>query len=249
MTNRVYIENVTPDELSKLILANDDLEFKHQDCSMVFTSEGDHLYAEDIDMPGKCIFHNGNFIDVINSYYKTTLPIVELLISLASIGMELELSDALNTFNMSLNDLKRYSATVSTYPVAKIIPDFTSPDYEKGYEDIHSTVPYIDWEWDQNRAIINILYVPLTQRFNGYGKKLVKNWLLSLPNDIEYVRLKSCCLGSGDTLDFWKSLGFSSAYKCVNEDNLRILHLAVNNFELPSVEVVTDGEERHYFFD
>jgi hypothetical protein len=59
--------------------------------------------------------------------------------------------------------------------------------------------------------------------------------------------LKSAALGSGDTLPFWRSLGFSPAYTG-NDDANRILHLAVNGYDLPPVDDV-GPDERHYIFD
>lgn len=123
------------------------------------------------------------------------------------------------------------------------------PNFEKGFEDIHSDKPYLDWDVDGKRVLLHMLYIPRTQRRNGVGKYLFQQLISELPEDIEYIRLKSACLGSGDTITFWKSLGFKSAYECTCEDNLRILHLAVNGFELPVVEIITDCEERHYIFD
>lgn len=42
----IYIEEVLPGTLKSLIQSDDELKFKHKDCSMVFTSEGGHLYAQ-----------------------------------------------------------------------------------------------------------------------------------------------------------------------------------------------------------
>lgn len=121
-------------------------------------------------------------------------------------------------------------------------------DFEPGYEDIYSSKPYIDFDIDQKRVLIHLLFVPKSERFKGVGKKIFYDFVNSLPKDAEYIRLKSANLGSGDTMPFWKSLGFSSAYNSECSDNLKILHLAINGFELPEVESVND-EERHYIFD
>ncbi len=120
---------------------------------------------------------------------------------------------------------------------------------ERGYEDIYSSEPYIDSEIDGKRVLLHMIYVPPSERSQGFGKSLFKSFLSELPSNIEYVRLKSGILGTGDTLPFWKALGFSSAYVCECEENSRILHLAVNGYELPQPEILLANEERHYIFD
>lgn len=119
---------------------------------------------------------------------------------------------------------------------------------ETGYEDIYSAVPYLDHEHEEERCLIHMLYVPPAQRHQGVGKSLFKDFLKNLPPHIKYLRLKSANLGSGDTLPFWQSLGFTAAYSG-NSDASQILHLAVNGHVLPIVEVVSQTEERHYIFD
>jgi len=109
MENCVYIEDVTSKELKKMILGNDELKFKHRDCSMVFSSEGEHLYAGDINLPESDVFGDGNFVGAIVGYYDTTSPVVELLEDLASVGLELELADLFCTFNMPVSELRIYS--------------------------------------------------------------------------------------------------------------------------------------------
>lgn len=121
---------------------------------------------------------------------------------------------------------------------------------EKGYEDIYSSEPYFDVEVDQPRALLHTLYVPPSLRGQGKGKELFQKLLESLPSDVEYIRLKSATLGSGCTMPFWASLGFTPAYSGGDpDDEGRILHRAVNGFALPPVEALEDGETRHYIFD
>lgn len=120
---------------------------------------------------------------------------------------------------------------------------------EKGYEDIYSPEPYMDAEEDGNRYLVHMMYVPPNQRAGGLGQKLFKDFLSALPAHIQYIRLKSCSLGSGDSLPFWTSLGFRPAYDCTCDDNLRILHLPVNGFSAVPIEKVENEEERHYIFD
>ncbi|AEH16193.1 GNAT family N-acetyltransferase [Shewanella baltica] len=126
--------------------------------------------------------------------------------------------------------------------------NLTAPETnEAGYADVFSKEPYIDAESDGERYLIHMLYVPPSLRYKGIGQSLFKKFLLNLPSNIKYLRLKSAALGSGDTLPFWRSLGFSSAYTG-NDDASRILHLSVNGYALPPVDDV-GSDERHYIFD
>ena len=122
-------------------------------------------------------------------------------------------------------------------------------EVESGYADIYKSLPYIDWDIDGERVLVHMLYVPPVMRLRGEGKRLFKQLLANLPDEVKYIRLKSASLGSGDTLLFWFSLGFRPAYECECEDTSRILHLAINGCELPEIEILNSGEERHYIFD
>jgi hypothetical protein len=109
MITYTYIENVSPKELKKLILENDELKFKHKECSMFFSSEGEHLYAMDVNSPESDPFGDGDFLGAIKRYYNELAIMIELLENLSTVGLELELSDHVNTFNLSLNDLKKFA--------------------------------------------------------------------------------------------------------------------------------------------
>lgn len=126
----------------------------------------------------------------------------------------------------------------------------TSFPPEKGYEDIYSAEPYYDVENENKRALIHLMYVPPFLRGQGKGKEMLRKLVSELPPNIEYLRLKAVPLGSGCSIRFWESLGFSKAYANGNADEEdRILHLGVNGFACPPVQVLSEGEERHYVFD
>lgn len=121
---------------------------------------------------------------------------------------------------------------------------------EAGYEDIFSNTPYFDIETDGDRALLHIMYVPPRMRRNGVGRELFNRLLSELAPDIRYIRLRAATLGSGCTMSFWRSLGFTPAYTNADPaDEGRILHRAVNGFDLPAVEALADGDTRHYIFD
>jgi len=128
--------------------------------------------------------------------------------------------------------------------------DMNEIEYEKGYEDIAAASPYIDWEIDGDRALIHLVYVPPSQRGKGIGKQLFQSVLDAIKHEaVKTIRLMSAPLCGRSTTEYWKSLGFVSAYEGGQPDNIRVLHKAVNGFELPPIESVPDGEERHYIFD
>lgn len=122
-------------------------------------------------------------------------------------------------------------------------------EIEPGYEELFSLIPYINEEIHGERALIHMMYVPPKQRKQGAGKALFERFLQKLPKTVKLVRLTCGYLGSGDTRDYWKSLGFTEAYVTSDENTSRILHRAVNGHLLPPTVVVPDGEDRHYIFD
>jgi len=104
-SNFLYIEDVSAAELKSAIFTNEDLYFKHKDCSLVFSSDHYHLYATDIDDLEFDPFCQGNFSEVIKSYCGDTKPVIELLKSLANEDLLLELSDHFNNHNLSFSEL------------------------------------------------------------------------------------------------------------------------------------------------
>lgn len=109
LMSKAYIENLTASELKEKILSDDEFKFKHQDCAAFFTSDGDHLYANDVGDNGvgrDDIFIDGNFAEAIFGHYGEKESVVELLESLEEVDMPLELSDAFNNHSMSISDFK-----------------------------------------------------------------------------------------------------------------------------------------------
>lgn len=123
---------------------------------------------------------------------------------------------------------------------------------EKGYEDIYSDEPYIDIDYSQPCAYIDLIYVPPHKRGLGEGKRLVDEFLGSIPKEIERVRLKSCALATGPTKEFWESFGFKQAYygdlDGPDGDLSGIMVLGVNGHETPPPEKLTEhNNERETF--
>lgn len=106
----IYIEEVKAEELKSLILTNDELKFKHQDCALYFTSDGSHLYAHDMDweksfeMPNNDCFAKGDFVEVIKSHYIEHDRVIELINTLRSVNLILEFADVFNHHHMTFDD-------------------------------------------------------------------------------------------------------------------------------------------------
>lgn len=123
---------------------------------------------------------------------------------------------------------------------------------EKGYEDIHSDTPYIDFDYDGNKAIVHLFYMPPHLRGNGLGIGMFHNWLNQLDNVITHIVLKSCKLSTGHTKPFWESFGFKPAYcGCINTvdgDASDILTLGANHHQTPAPIELKEGQSAHYIF-
>ncbi|GGB53163.1 hypothetical protein GCM10011607_12100 [Shewanella inventionis] len=125
---------------------------------------------------------------------------------------------------------------------------------EVGYEEIYSDTPYFDVEPSTRNgvaiAFIHMMYVPPAKRGQGKGKEMFQKIISELAPKTQYIRLKSASLGSGCTMEFWKQLGFSHAYDASEDsEESKILHCPLNGYNLPEVEFIEEGEERHYIFD
>mgnify|MGYP005987730575 CR=1 FL=1 len=121
---------------------------------------------------------------------------------------------------------------------------------EKGYEDIHSDTPYIDFEIEGDQAIIHLMYMPPQLRGHGFGKTMITRWFALLDKNITHVVLKSCSLGTGHTKPFWEKFGFESAYfGCTDEDNAKdILVVGTNGHPTPAPVELFEGQSAHYIF-
>ena len=79
MNNNLYIEDCSFEQLKKCILENETFKFKHKDTALYFTSDGDHLYAFDVDGNNPDVFQSGNFVDAIQGHYNTLTEVAALL--------------------------------------------------------------------------------------------------------------------------------------------------------------------------
>jgi len=103
-----FIEDITPIKLLTMIQLSPAFDFKHKDCDLVFTSDGEVLYAYDTNNKSADPFKSGDFIGAIQKYYDGEIqPVIDLLTSLAESGLPLELSDHHNNFYLTLSELKQ----------------------------------------------------------------------------------------------------------------------------------------------
>lgn len=149
---------------------------------------------------------------------------------------------------MDLNTL-HLSAILNPHTTSKG-PSLGKP--EKGYEDIHSDTPYIDYDVEGDKAIIHIMYMPPQLRGHGFGKTMFASWLGQIDKSITHVILKSCSLGTGHTKPFWESFGFVSAYCGCTEtdegDATDILVVGTNGHPTPEPVELFKGQSAHYIF-
>lgn len=133
-----------------------------------------------------------------------------------------------------------------------IIKSSSFGETEKGYEDIYSNTPYIDFDIDGDQATIHIMYIPPKLRGHGFGKTMITRWFALLDKNITHVVLKSCSLGTGHTKPFWEKFGFESAYfGCTDTDegNAKdILVVGTNGHPTPSPVELFEGQSAHYIF-
>ena len=122
-----------------------------------------------------------------------------------------------------------------------------------GYEDIHRDEPYIDAEEDEVSGVAHVFmfYVPPRLRGQGIGRKVFNEWVGQLPPTIKRVRLKSATLGGSDSMEFWKSFGFTHAFCGELHDEIdNTLVLGVNGYSNPLVEqVLKSGDEYRYWLE
>jgi predicted GNAT family acetyltransferase len=133
-----------------------------------------------------------------------------------------------------------------------IIKNSAIDEAEKGYEDIHSDTPYIDFDIEGDKALIHLVYMPPKLRGHGFGKAMFANWLNQLDTHVTHAILKSCSLATGHTKPFWTSLGFKSAYYgCTDTDEgdaTDILVMGTNKHETPDPVELLKGQSAHYIF-
>jgi GNAT superfamily N-acetyltransferase len=81
-----------------------------------------------------------------------------------------------------------------------------------------SDQPYINaHRASPNTVEIEILYIPLSMRGRGIGRKYFEDWVKDLPNHIHYIVLWAADTGKGRSNHFWEALGFDYQYECANE--------------------------------
>jgi len=57
-------------------------------------------------------------------------------------------------------------------------------------------------------AWIDVLFVPEEHRRQGFGRRMVSEWLSKLPATIKKIELLAVDLDGGSPVGFWKKLGF-----------------------------------------
>lgn len=118
-----YVEDLTAKELAKKIVdcanSGEKFYFKHMDSAIGFSSADNCLFAHDVDSTDNTGEFNvdpfqrvgGDFGTVILNHYGDATAFVEMLDSLASAGLELELSDWMNMDSVDIAGFKEQLAS------------------------------------------------------------------------------------------------------------------------------------------
>lgn len=104
--NQVFVNDISIEELENLLLHNKSFKFGHENCPLLFSSDGRFLYFHDINKEDFDPVSNGDFLEVIHNYYGGFSLIVKLMDDLSQAGFNLYLSDHFDNHSLSLSDLK-----------------------------------------------------------------------------------------------------------------------------------------------
>lgn len=68
--------------------------------------------------------------------------------------------------------------------------------------------PFLATHLNDDVAWIDVLFVPKEQRFQGFGRRMVLEWLSKLPATIKKIEVLAVDLDGGSPVGFWKKMGF-----------------------------------------
>jgi ribosomal protein S18 acetylase RimI-like enzyme len=68
--------------------------------------------------------------------------------------------------------------------------------------------PFLATHLTDDVAWIDVLFVPKEQRHQGFGRRMVLQWLSRLPATIKKIELLAVDLDGGSPVGFWKKMGF-----------------------------------------
>jgi hypothetical protein len=68
--------------------------------------------------------------------------------------------------------------------------------------------PFLATHLSGDVAWIDVLFVPEERRHQGFGRRMVMEWLSKLPATIKKIELLAVDLDGGSPVGFWKKLGF-----------------------------------------
>jgi len=68
--------------------------------------------------------------------------------------------------------------------------------------------PFLATHLADDVAWIDVLFVPQEHRRQGFGRRMVAEWLSKLPATIKKIELLAVDLDGGSPVGFWKKLGF-----------------------------------------
>jgi len=104
--------------------------------------------------------------------------------------------------------------------------------------------PFLATHLTDDVAWIDVLFVPQDHRRQGFGRRMVMEWLSKLPATIKKIELLAVDLDGGSPIGFWKKLGFDVEDKYFPElmTGCYMVHPLQPDAEAPAK--VPEGETR-----
>lgn len=68
--------------------------------------------------------------------------------------------------------------------------------------------PFLATHLTDDVAWIDVLFVPKDRRHQGFGRRMVLEWLSKLPATIKKIEVLAVDLDGGSPVGFWKKMGF-----------------------------------------
>jgi hypothetical protein len=105
--------------------------------------------------------------------------------------------------------------------------------------------PYISSHRSGATVYIDMMTVPRDQRRKGVGRAYYDEWEAALPHDVVMIKLMAADTGSGNSAEFWSSMGFDYQYdgESLDYESQNMMWKGVNGHPTPATIDVDDEDE------